>query len=234
MQRSLLILCTLSLGMAASVSPAHAGSGSTWFSKGHHTNVWTVKARLGKSFGTVDHNDTASGRPVTVDRSSGTDLEENDFTGLSIALDYGINDYFSVEGSVGYFTSPKGTFTSTSTTFLGTIAGEDDGSISRIPITFAALYHPLPYGMISPYVGAGYHYTVVSSSFKTIEAEDMSGGLLKIGADIWSKSNLGINVDVEHKLMSGVTDYTKLTNSNREDDATHDPTTVSIGLNYRF
>lgn len=106
------------------------------------------------------------------------------------------------------------------------------GTFKHLPPTLTLQYHFTPSAQISPYVGAGVNYTLISSEkLGGLKLENDSVGLaLQVGVDFKIDKNWSVNVDVKKvqlrsDVLAGGTKLTKLK---------IDPYLIGVGVGYRF
>ncbi|HEX6095684.1 MAG TPA: OmpW family outer membrane protein [Thermoanaerobaculia bacterium] len=172
-----------------------------------------------------------------VDMEGDTDLGdfEADFdegNALGVSANYGINRWFSVEGSV---------FGIRSDATLGfEDASLDLGSVDLVPFTLGAQVHLLGDSRFDPYIGAGAAYVVAddlsSSDLDTlglgrIELENQATYYLNAGVGIRIAGGFGITVDgrqIQYEPSS------RSTTTGVEQDLDLSPRLLSVGLRLRF
>jgi outer membrane protein W len=172
-----------------------------------------------------------------VDMEGDTDLGdfEADFdegNALGVSANYGINRWFSVEGSV---------FGIRSDATLGfEDATLDLGSVDLVPFTLGAQVHLLGDSRFDPYIGAGAAYVVAddlsSSDLDTlglgrIELENQATYYLNAGVGIRIAGGFGITVDgrqIQYEPSS------RSTTTGVEQDLELSPRLLSVGLRLRF
>jgi len=146
-----------------------------------------------------------------------------------VEMDYFIFDHFSVGGSVGFIPGQSYdiSYTPTDTT--------DTGKITIIPVAAIIKYHIAPYGEIRPYVGGGYSYDIIKSSYTLAKAKNTSGPVFAGGMDWWFSKNWGANFEVNQYIMEGEIDISELTTPLTSDlKSTINPLVLSAGIAYRF
>jgi outer membrane protein W len=172
-----------------------------------------------------------------VDMEGDTDLgdfeaEFDEGTALGVSANYGINRWFSVEGSV---------FMIRSDATLGfEDASLDLGSVDLVPFTLGGQVHFLGESRFDPYVGAGAAYIVAddlsSSDLDTlglgrIELESQATYYLNAGVGIRIAGGFGITIDgrqIQYEPSS------RSTATGVEQDLDLSPRILSVGLRLRF
>jgi outer membrane protein W len=172
-----------------------------------------------------------------VDMEGDTDLgdfeaEFDEGNALGVSANYGINRWFSVEGSV---------FGIRSDATLGfEDASLDLGSVDLVPFTLGAQVHLLGDSRFDPYIGAGAAYVVAddlsSSDLDTlglgrIELENQATYYLNAGVGIRIAGGFGITVDgrqIQYEPSS------RSTTTGVEQDLDLSPRLLSVGLRLRF
>jgi len=162
---------------------------------------------------------------------SGTDIVDNKLFGASIGINYRLHQYVSLESSIGL---QKGS----AQVVTNLITDEtDEGSIFFIPTTLSVLVHPGSIKGIKPYIGAGYHYTFVASTFDRVTTSDSANGaLIRAGFDMKMGKKSYFNFDIEHKFMEFDIDYTDFVGGSTtlKETANMDTTTISVGVKFKF
>jgi outer membrane protein len=142
---------------------------------------------------------------------------------------YFLTERMSFSASLGYIANDTlGVYSS--------IGGQtEEGSVEMTPGALLVQFHPAPYGAFRPYIGAGYHYTLINNSFSTIDFDDSATGLVVQGGfDLWFNKSWAINFDAKYYALELEADFNKLTSANLKADIDVNPTVVSSGISYRF
>ena len=115
-----------------------------------------------------------------------------------------------------------------------TLDGASIGTFKHLPPTLTAQYHFLPGAVVSPYLGAGVNYTLMSkvkllNGGASLE-HDSLGLALQAGADIRLDSHWSINVDIKKlQLRSDV-----MIGGARASRVQVDPVLLGVGFGYHF
>lgn len=117
------------------------------------------------------------------------------------------------------------------------VAGTSIGTFKHLPPTLTLQYHFTPGAQISPYVGAGLNYTLISKTnlfVPGVGAADLEnqslGFALQAGVDYKLDKNWSINFDVKKvQIRSDV-----LVGGAKVSRVKLDPLMVGVGLGYRF
>lgn len=115
-----------------------------------------------------------------------------------------------------------------------TLDGAGIGSFKHLPPTLTAQYHFLPGATISPYLGAGVNYTLLSKvdllgGGASLE-HDSIGFALQAGADIAIDKRWSVNLDAKKvQIRSDV-----LIAGARASRVKVDPLLLGVGVGYRF
>ena len=162
----------------------------------------------------------------------GFEADFDDGNALGLSANYGINRWFSVEGSV---------FAIRSDASLGfEDAALDLGSVDLVPFTLGAQVHLLGDSRFDPYIGAGAAYVVAddlsSSDLDTlglgrIELENEATYYLNAGIGIRIAGGFGITVDGRQIQYDP---STRSTATGVEQDLELSPRLLSVGLRLRF
>lgn len=158
-----------------------------------------------------------------------------DFVGSGVYAEaellYKLSDRFSFTTSLGYLPNDKTQVTFTSSSGSGT----DEGGFTFYPATAGIQFNIAPYGRLRPYIGAGYHYSLINNDFNKIKADSSTNGLMFSGGmDYWMDKKWGFSLEAKKYFMGFDIDTTKLVNINSGYDFTYDPLIFMVGLNYRF
>ncbi len=175
------------------------------------------------------------------------DLNENS-AGFEAGFSYYFSDYFALDFTTGYQRTDANELI-----FGGQLEGgqnvSDTGSLNMFPQTFTFKYIIAPYGQITPYIGAGYNYTLLFSGRDLEDYENASGPVLQAGLDWWSKNSpVGFTFDVKKYFWDEVEidrlDFLREAFGQARLDAEgiesfvgridQQPWVISGGLSYRF
>lgn len=115
------------------------------------------------------------------------------------------------------------------------VGGVKKGTIKALPPSLLLQYHFTDFGAFKPYVGAGVNYTIFSKRNNILNGaasvDNNSFGLAaQVGFDYALTKNWSLNVDAKYIKMD--TDV-KL-NGSKIGKLNLDPTTIGIGVGYRF
>ena len=115
------------------------------------------------------------------------------------------------------------------------VGGVKKGTIKALPPSLLLQYHFTDFGAFKPYVGAGVNYTIFSKRNNILNGaasvDNNSVGLAaQVGFDYALTKNWSLNVDAKYIKMD--TDV-KL-NGSKIGKLNLDPTTIGIGVGYRF
>jgi outer membrane protein W len=127
-------------------------------------------------------------------KNNATPLGNPTFTGGfggELAFDYFFTDHIAIEAAGGYNMTHIKTQNVTTNT-------SNKNHFVIIPITGTVQWYLIPSALISPYVGAGYSYQVVSGGPSGYSAKSGSGAVGQIGADIQFNDMFAFNVDVKY------------------------------------
>jgi outer membrane protein W len=164
--------------------------------------------------------------------TSGFEFDFEESNALGASFNYGLNRWFSVEGSV------FGMRSDAVLTFEG--AELDLGSVDLVPFTLGGQVHFLGDSRIDPYVGAGAAYVVAddlnSSDLDTlglgrIELENAATYYYGAGVGIRIAGGFGVTVDgreIRYEPSS------RSTATGVEQDLDLSPRLISVGLRLRF
>lgn len=173
-----------------------------------------LKARLGY----VANHTKVSG---TNSLPSGSGLK-NGFAG-ELAANYFVMSNVAIEGSIGYSKQKEKTTTTNSVATKGK-------SVTVVPLTALVQYHVMPEASVSPYVGLGYSYQIMSGGTSGLKYKNGGGIVGQLGADFAFNDTMGFNFDVKHTFkakhdvkIGNTTTKTKL-----------DSTTVMAGVTFPF
>jgi outer membrane protein W len=159
-------------------------------------------------------------------------LDSEDGTALGVSANYGINRWFSVEGSV---------FGIRSDTTLGfEDASLDLGSVDLVPFTLGAQVHLLGDSRFDPYVGAGAAY-VIADDLNSTDLDTLGLGRIELDNEMTSYVNAGIGVRIAGGFGLTVDGRqiqyepsSRSTVTGVEQDLELSPRLLSIGLRLRF
>jgi outer membrane protein len=185
---------------------------------------WIGRIKVGAAIMDSSDSETIDGTPIVRPGS------ENFFTSSAsgeIELDYSFYDHFSLGASLGY--QPQ-------ETQIWTLGSESDtGKVSVIPASIIAKFHIAPYGQIRPYIGAGYYYAFMKSSYDKIKYENTSGPVFSGGLDWWFNMDWALNLEAKQYLMTTDIDTSSLSGSNNDIvESQIDPLVLSFGITHRF
>lgn len=112
----------------------------------------------------------------------------------------------------------------------------DLGSVYLLPPTLTLQYHFTPDKKFSPYVGAGFNYTLPfaednGASTTSLEADAGFGYVLQAGTDYWFNDHWGWNMDIKKVWV----DVDASINSGAiAANVVLDPWIIGTGISYRF
>ncbi|MCO7246881.1 OmpW family outer membrane protein [Halomonas sp. Mc5H-6] len=156
--------------------------------------------------------------------AGGADFDVESENGYSYGVGYLFHDKFGIELNSGEGFEHD----------LTTAAGDDAGSVERLPIN--ALFNYYPMGgvdsRIQPYVGVGLNYTNFYSEDigAGIKVDDSYGAIGQAGLDLAVTNNIMLNGYVSYADVDA--DITS--NGNNVGAVDIDPVTVGGGVTYRF
>lgn len=166
------------------------------------------------------------------DLTGGFELDSEDGTALGLSANYGLNRWFSVEGSV---------FALRSDTTLGfEDASLDLGSVDLVPFTLGAQIHLLGESRFDPYVGAGAAY-VIADDLNSNDLDTLGLGRIELDNELTYYVNAGIGVRLAGGFGLTVDGRqiqyepsSRSTATGVEQDLELSPRLLSIGLRLRF
>lgn len=185
---------------------------------------WLARAKVGATLSNYSADYYLDGAPT----NNVTDSKDFFASGSAIEIEgtYFINHHVSFSAALGYLPQQKITWT--------TGSYSDKGKINMIPVSALVQYNFAPYGEIRPYVGIGYHYTLMQNEFKKINVSDTSGLVVQLGTDWWINKHWGLNFDIKHYLMDIDLSMKNLTGTPLTAKTTVNPSSFSLGVAYRF
>lgn len=187
-------------------------------------NSWVMRTKLGATIADSKEQKYISG--VLVNKTT----EDKQFfdSNISVELetDYFIHERFSLGGSIGYLPQ-KSTVRK-----FGTRV--ETGKVAAVPIAATAKFYIAPYGELSPYVSAGYHYTFFPESYKRFKFENSSGPVVGGGLDWWFQENAGVNLEAKQYFMRTEIENVRASLDNSVTKAKINPLIISVGFVYRF
>lgn len=222
-----LILCSV-LFLAVAGSPAQAGFFDSDYKWSEDEGRWVFKGRIGAALLLdVSEDYTISGVHVPQRAVANGDFFQ-DTVHAELEVNYRWTDHISFAATLGYQPHTNGVWQS------GLTGNTDAGKIALMPVSGIVQYNFAPYGQIRPYVGVGYHYTSVLSSYQTFKVKNDSGLVAQVGVDWWLQKHWGVNIDIKKYWIETVIDATSLAGFNLLNNATVDPLTIGVGIMYRF
>ncbi len=230
MLRKLLCLSFVTISLVTSTG---SFAKSTGYSKSLKSGDIVGKLSLSYFINNSDPQNFINGFPVEFN-TTGTKIDEESIFGATASVDYYINENFVMEGFLGFFRTEEIDFTSDLTNLGGEVQSAT-GAVGLFPVGLIAQYHPAPHGDISPYIGAGYHYTFFSSSLDGIDYENASGPVAQIGADWRFKGDYIFSFDIKKVWMETTADFREFSGGiARTKEIDYNPFIVSIGFGYKF
>ncbi len=185
---------------------------------------WVARAKFGGFIADSKENGVVGG--VDIGKVSDDKFFGSNFY-AELESDYFLFDRLSLGAFVGYMPQNAGVWTFAS--------AEDTGSVSVIPIGAIAKFHIAPYGEIRPYVGAGYYYGIVRSSYEYLEFESTSGPVFAGGLDWWFDRDWALNLEAKKFIMTVDMDASEFTEINDyKVESEVNPLTLTIGITHRF
>ncbi len=117
-----------------------------------------------------------------------------------------------------------------------TLAGTKIGTFKHLPPTLTAQWHFLPGGSVSPYVGAGLNFTLISDVKLADGALDLDKSSLGLaaqaGVDFKVAKNCYINLDVKYVQIKS--DVKVAATGAKVTTVKVDPMLFGVGIGYRF
>ncbi|HEY0370920.1 MAG TPA: OmpW family outer membrane protein, partial [Thermoanaerobaculia bacterium] len=121
------------------------------------------------------------------DLDGGFTADFDDGKALGLSANYGVNRWFSVEGSV---------FGIRSDATLGfEDAALDLGSVDLVPFTLGAQFHPLGDSRFDPYIGAGAAY-IVADDLSSSDLDTLGIGRIELENEATYYVNAGIGIRI--------------------------------------
>ena len=205
------------------------------------TNSYSVKVRGNMS--TAESKDRSFSLPNSNLVKTGHKLFGNGY-GADIAGNYFIHNNISLEASVA-LTSYKlsndfGTVVNSAANQFSTTNLSYKESKKRaylIPFSLIAQYQIMPSEQISPYIGAGVHYTVVQGSSSIAKVDNFAGFVAQAGFDLWDKEQIAFNVNAnKYWGTTKVSHHSVLDASGAplQSKIKIDPLVLSAGVGWRF
>jgi outer membrane protein W len=164
--------------------------------------------------------------------TTGFEFDFDDSNALGASVNYGINRWFSVEGSV------FGMRSDAVLTFEG--AALDLGSVDLVPFTLGGQVHFLGDSRFDPYIGAGAAY-IVADDLNSTDLDTLGLGRIELDNDVTYYYGAGLGVRIAGGF--GITvdgrqiqyePSSRSTVTGVEQDLDLSPRLVSVGLRLRF
>ena len=197
------------------------------------TSRWVLKMSGMGVFprNTEESYQTRSGKSVISDWS----FADNEF-GVNADAVYFLSDRWAIDGSLGWFpTRPLNIyFKDNASTTFDTATKKTTGHLNLFPMATLVQFHIAPYGEIRPYVGAGVHYTYVSSAMDGVNSKNASGLVGQVGFDWWESPSWGFTMDMRYYRMHIDNDYSHVAGAPFHTTLELNPLIVSAGVAYRF
>jgi outer membrane protein len=245
-KNTLLILSISSLYCYSGNSLADNGSGGKYtvkakvlgiVSRVKKTSNFTINRNITSTLTTLGAvNDSSVQASIPYNTQNSTSIGSG--LGFEISGNYFLTDNIAIEAAASLLSrkikiSGIGTSNLDPKPYAYTISSKSN----LIPLALILQYHIAPYGKISPYVGAGYHYTVASSSGGA-KISSSNGPVAQIGFDGWVNDNAFVNFEVKKYLMENKIGFNIPTAGGNLVIPTEkikiNPTIVSLGMGYRF
>ena len=119
-------------------------------------------------------------------------------------------------------------------------AGSNDlGETWILPPTLTLQYHFTPEEKFSPYLGAGFNYSIFygeddSTGFNNLDVEGGLGYAVQVGFDYWLNDNWGFNLDAKYIDLDIDAEVSQGASRLRANDIDLDPVIIGAGISYRF
>ncbi|MFN7038866.1 MAG: OmpW/AlkL family protein [Alphaproteobacteria bacterium] len=203
------ILFLISSLITASASAEDFGSAGKFIIKGKLQGVFpslksTNSSTNSQFYPAISNNASYNINSVT---STGNVL------GITVSAAYFLTDNIAAESSSGFFSHKVKASGRGPQIVANTVGGITTYSVSNgqsfhqatkagfIPFSATLQYHIAPYGKISPYIGAGYHYSfATASSGSTVDGSH--GPIFQAGFDTWINDTTIFNFEVKKILMN--------------------------------
>ena len=193
-----------------------------------------LRAKVAAAIPFYEDSFTVNGTPsdFTIE-GDGTALDSTAY-GIDFALVHFWNRHFATEFSLGIFGTSSKLYTfndpDTDETF------SDDGRFIYSPFNINMQYYFAPDREYSPYLGLGYHASIVYETIGNVNFDTLSHGFaLQAGLDWWLKKDIGLNFEIKKLFLTVDGDYSKtLSNFTIKSEEDVDPLILSVGIVYDF
>lgn len=156
--------------------------------------------------------------------------------GVEFATEVFLNDNIATELAVGIGAYKTTKLEAPLFNYTDDKNASEAANIYTAPISLLLKYFIAPFGAISPYVGAGYHYTILFSRSDDYKLSNSHGMVLQAGVDFMTKSEVVYSFDVKKYVMSPKIKYRAAVIPAEPEGKlkSFDPLMFSIGVGFKL